>query len=113
MFVPISSAKTRERASSDRATITLRRLFAIRRILALPHSFFSAEAHPLREPPQGRFAKSLAGQTLKEVAPLFDGSGGLVRMSSSRSLFVASSALGDLPPPLLGLRDPPWLASLA
>src|SRR5215208_700367 len=30
---------------------------------------------------------------------------GLLRISSSRSLFVASSALGGLPPPFLGARD--------
>src|SRR3712207_4731725 len=37
---------------------------------------------------------------------------GLVRMSSSSSLFVASSALGGRPPPLLGARDSPRSASL-
>ena len=37
---------------------------------------------------------------------------GLFLMSSSRSLFVAWSALGGRPPPFLGARDSPWLASL-
>jgi hypothetical protein len=37
---------------------------------------------------------------------------GLVRISSSRSFLVASSAMGGLPPPFLGERDPPSEASL-
>jgi hypothetical protein len=39
-------------------------------------SFFSAEAHPFEEPPQGDFAKALAGEALQEATPLFDGGGG-------------------------------------
>src|SRR3712207_3026803 len=37
---------------------------------------------------------------------------GLLLMSSSRSFLTVSSALGGRPPPFLGVRDSPWLASL-
>src|SRR3712207_3797615 len=41
-----------------------RQFLAIRRVPVPPQSFFSAEAHPLEEPPDGRFAKALAGEAL-------------------------------------------------
>jgi hypothetical protein len=37
---------------------------------------------------------------------------GLVRTSSSSSFLVASSAMGGLPPPFLGVRGSPRSASL-
>jgi hypothetical protein len=45
-----------------------RPFFAIRLVPAPPQSFFSRETHPLKGPPQSRFAKALAGEALQDVA---------------------------------------------
>src|SRR5215217_6005592 len=55
-----------------------RRPFAIRLVPAPPQSFFSAKAHPLHKPPEGDFAKALAGEPLQKASPLSNGGCGSV-----------------------------------
>jgi hypothetical protein len=90
-----------------------KRPFATRPAPAPPQSFFSREAHPLQKPPQGGFAKALAGHLVRRKWRLSSTVAAvLVRTSSSRSFLVSSSALGGLPPPFLGVRGSPREASL-
>jgi hypothetical protein len=75
VLVPLKGRRTP--AALDRSVgraLLSKQLSATRLVPAPPQSFFSAEAHPLEQPPEGRFAKRLASKALQEVAPVCDGS---------------------------------------
>ncbi len=74
MFVPISSTNTSRPALSLSATIILQAALSHSSRSMAPQSFFSAEAHPFEEPPEGGFAEAPATEALQEVTPIRDGS---------------------------------------
>ena len=73
MLVPISSTNTSRFGSICRASVTLQAALSHSSRSNAPTVLFSAEAHPLQEPPQGRFAESLASEALQEVTSVCDG----------------------------------------
>jgi hypothetical protein len=75
VFVSISSTKTKVRASSVWATITLQPARRHSSRSTTPTLRFLGEAEPLHQPPYGRVAKALGGYVFQKAASLRDGGG--------------------------------------
>ena len=75
VLVPISSTKTNRWASSFSAIIACQAALSHSSRSSAPTLLFSAEAHPLEQPPDGGVAQDLARGALQEASSLRDGSG--------------------------------------